>query len=51
VKGIYEALFGVRDGQADPARSVLVGGDVAQGLPAMGADGVPVPPDQGSGSP
>jgi penicillin-binding protein 2 len=51
VKGIYEALFGVRDGQADPTRSVLAGGDVAQGLPAMGADGVPVPPDQGPGSP
>ncbi len=29
IKGIYEALFGVRDGVADPARSVLVGGDVA----------------------
>jgi penicillin-binding protein 2 len=51
VKGIYEALFGVRDGQADPDRSVLVGGDVAQGLPTMGADGVPVPPARGSGSP
>ncbi len=51
VKGIYEALFGVRDGSADPARSVLVGGDVAQGLPTMGADGVPAAPAQGSGSP
>jgi penicillin-binding protein 2 len=44
VKGIYEALFGVRDGQADPARSVLVGGDVATSLPTMGTDGVPAPP-------
>ena len=26
---------------ADPARSVLVGGDVAAGLPTMGAGGVP----------
>jgi penicillin-binding protein 2 len=51
VKGIYEALFGVHDGKADPARSVLVGGDVARGLPTMGADGVPVPPARGSGSP
>ena len=51
VRGIYEALFGVRDGSADPARSVLVGGDVAQGLPTMGADGVPAAPARGSGSP
>ncbi len=51
VKGIYEALFGVRDGSADPARSVLVGGDVADGLPTMGPDGVPAAPAQGSGSP
>ena len=44
VKGIYEALFGVRDGTADPAQSVLVGGDVATELPTMGPDGVPVAP-------
>ena len=44
VKGIYEALFGVRDGVADPARSVLVGGDVARGLPTIGAGGVPARP-------
>ena len=44
IKGIYEALFGVRDGSADPARSVLVGGDVAAGLPTMGPGGVPVAP-------
>ncbi len=44
VKGIYEALFGVRDGAADPSRSVLVGGGVARGLPTMGADGVPTAP-------
>jgi penicillin-binding protein 2 len=44
IKGIYEAIFGVRDGAADPARSVLVGGDVATELPRMGPDGVPVPP-------
>ena len=44
VKGIYEALFGVVDGVADPARSALAGGDVAVGLPTIGADGVPVPP-------
>lgn len=44
IRGIYEALFGVRDGSADPARSVLLGGDVATGLPTMGADGVPVAP-------
>jgi penicillin-binding protein 2 len=50
VKGIYEALFGVRDGQADPARSVLIGGDVAQGLPTMGADGVPAAPVPPTGS-
>jgi penicillin-binding protein 2 len=47
VRGIYEALFGVRDGSADPARSVLVGGDVARGLPTMGADGVPRAPGAG----
>jgi penicillin-binding protein 2 len=51
VRGIYEALFGVREGSADPARSVLVGGDVAQRLPTMGADGVPAAPARGSGSP
>ena len=52
MKGIYEALFGVRDGSADPARSVLVGGDVAEGLPTMGPDGVPAaPPARGCGSP
>ncbi|HYN57067.1 MAG TPA: penicillin-binding protein 2 [Motilibacterales bacterium] len=44
VKGIYEALFGVRNGTADPGQSVLVGGDVAAQLPTMGADGVPVAP-------
>ncbi len=48
VRGIYEALFGVREGAADPARSVLVGGDVATGLPTIGADGVPAAPGEGS---
>ncbi len=43
VKGIYEALFGVVDGQADPARSVLLGADVAADLPHVGGDGVPAP--------
>ncbi len=41
VRGIYEALFGVVDGQADPARSVLVGADVATDPPHVGEDGVP----------
>lgn len=45
VRQVYEALFGVRDGAADPARSVLVGGDVAAELPALGPDGVPVAPE------
>ena len=44
IKAIYESLFGVRDGRADPARSVLAGGDVATGLPTMGPDGLPRPP-------
>jgi penicillin-binding protein 2 len=54
VRGIYEALFGVRGGDADPARSVLAGGDVAAGLPSLGPDGVPAPPaspDAGGGRP
>lgn len=42
VRAIHEALFGVRGGTADPARSVLVGGDVAADLPALTGDGVPV---------
>jgi penicillin-binding protein 2 len=41
VRKVYEALFGVRDGAADPARSVLVGGDVVADLPVLGPDGVP----------
>jgi penicillin-binding protein 2 len=45
VRDIYEALFGVEDGRADPARSVLRGGDVAAGLPSMGPGGVPVAPE------
>ncbi len=45
VRGIYEALFGVRDGTADPSRSVLAGGDVATALPTIGADGVPHAPE------
>ena len=44
VKGIYEALFGVQDGVANPARSVLVGGDIAEDLPTIGAGGVPAAP-------
>lgn len=43
VKAIYEALFGVVDGQADPARSVLIGSDTADEVPAVGPDGVPAP--------
>ena len=49
VRAIYEALFGVRDGRADPARSVLVGGDVATGLPTFGPGGVPVAPAGAAG--
>lgn len=41
VRSIYDALFGVRDGHADPARSVLAGGDVAADLPTISPDGVP----------
>lgn len=41
VRAIHEALFGVRGGVADPARSVLVGGDVAATLPVLTPDGVP----------
>lgn len=48
VKAIHEALFGVRDGAADPARSVLAGGDVATGLPGIRADGVPGAPTPGT---
>jgi penicillin-binding protein 2 len=44
VRQVYEAIFGVRDGEADPTRSVLVGGDVAAALPVLGPDGVPVVP-------
>ncbi len=44
VRQVWEALFGVQDGHADPARSVLAGGDVATGLPTFGPDGVPVAP-------
>jgi penicillin-binding protein 2 len=44
VRQVYEAIFGVRDGEADPTRSVLVGGDVAPALPVIGPDGVPVVP-------
>jgi penicillin-binding protein 2 len=44
VRAIHEELFGIEDGRADPARGVLVGGDVAPGLPVIGPDGVPVPP-------
>jgi len=50
IKAIHEALFGVRGGQADPARSVLLGGDVAAGLPTMGPDGLPVPPPSARGA-
>lgn len=42
VRAIHEALFGVLDGDADPARSVLVGADVAADLPGIGPDGVPL---------
>jgi penicillin-binding protein 2 len=49
VRQVYEAIFGVRDGMADPARSVLVGGDVADGPPVLGPDGVPRVPG-GAGS-
>ncbi|MGB8021890.1 MAG: penicillin-binding protein 2 [Candidatus Nanopelagicales bacterium] len=45
VRSIYDALFGVRDGHADPARSVLAGGDVAEGLPTISPDGVPSSPE------
>jgi penicillin-binding protein 2 len=44
IKAIHEALFGVRAGDAEPGRSVLVGGDVAASLPGISPDGVPLPP-------
>jgi penicillin-binding protein 2 len=37
VRAIYERLFGVKGGSADSRRSVLLGGDVAAGLPDPGA--------------
>lgn len=40
VKGIYEALFGVRAGVADSSRSVLAGGAPATTLPQV-SDGIP----------
>lgn len=47
VKGIYEAIFGVKNGRAGVRPSVLAGGDVATELPGMTADGQPVPPSGG----
>lgn len=40
VKGIYEALFGVHDGVADPSRSVLAAGLPATTLPQV-SNGIP----------
>lgn len=51
VKAIHEALFGVRDGAADPARSVLAGGDVATSLPGIRAEGVPGAPARSAVAP
>lgn len=50
IRAIHEALFGVRSGHADPARSVLTGGDVASALPIIGEQGVPVAPSTSAGA-
>ena len=49
VRAIHEALFGVHDGGADPGRSVLAGGDVAEGLPTFGPTGFRWPRGPGPG--
>lgn len=50
VRGIYEAIFGVKDNTVDPERSVLLGGEPRRQLPRVRADGTPVtPPGKRSG--
>jgi hypothetical protein len=45
VRAIYDAIFGVVDGVADPARSVLIGGAPSRSLPIVRPDGTPVTPE------
>ena len=45
VRGILEGIFGVRGSTVDPARSVLLGGQPAVGMPRVAPDGTPSPPE------
>ncbi|MEZ5115767.1 MAG: penicillin-binding protein 2 [Candidatus Nanopelagicales bacterium] len=45
VRGIYEALFGVKGDTVNPKRSVLYGGEPATTLPTINQDGTPVTPE------
>ena len=44
VRKIYEALFGVKGGDVDPKRSVLIDGKPSKELPVIREDGTPVMP-------
>ena len=44
VRKIYEALFGVKGGDVDPERSVLIDGKPSKDLPVIREDGTPVMP-------
>jgi len=44
VRKIYEALFGIKGGNVDPSRSVLVDGQPSAQLPVVREDGTPVVP-------
>jgi penicillin-binding protein 2 len=45
VRAIYDAIFGVQDGVADPARSVLIGAEPSRSLPIVRPDGTPITPE------
>ena len=45
VRAIYDAIFGVQDGVADPARSVLIGAEPSLSLPIVRPDVTPITPE------
>ena len=52
VRGVYDAIFGVKGGEADLARSVLSGGRPLKGLPKFRRNGTAVlPKSSGTASP
>jgi len=45
VRKIYEAIYGIKGGTVDLAKSVLVGGTPSSTLPTIRKDGTPVYPE------